>query len=111
MRFGILLPHFGPDGGPGPLVQAAETAERLGFSSVWVRDNLFISSFIKDHGGIRENGYVLDPLITLAAISQRTQTVHLGTAVVVPHRHPLKLAHEVASLDNLSMGESFSASG
>lgn len=104
IHFGVLLPHFGPHGGTSVLLETAETAEALGFSSVWVRDNLFISSFIKEHGGIRESGYILDPLITLAAISQRTKTIKLGTAVLVPHRHPLKMAHEVASLDDLSGG-------
>lgn len=104
VRFGILLPHFGPHGGGRRLFESAELAEDLQFDSLWVRDNLFISSFIREHGGIRESGYFLDPLMTLAAISQRTSSIHLGTAVLIPHRHPLKAAHEIASLDDLSGG-------
>lgn len=46
-----------------------------------------------------------DALVTLSAIAARTSTCTLGTAVLLPAlRHPVLLAHELATLDNLAEG-------
>lgn len=45
------------------------------------------------------------PLIQLAALATQTSCIRLGTAVtVMALRHPVRLAEEVATLDNLSNG-------
>src|SRR5262249_21872031 len=70
----------------------AEQAERLGFSSVWVGDSLTARP---RHA----------PLTPLAAVAARTRRVTLGTAVLLPAlRHPLVLAHLVATVDRVSEG-------
>jgi alkanesulfonate monooxygenase SsuD/methylene tetrahydromethanopterin reductase-like flavin-dependent oxidoreductase (luciferase family) len=45
------------------------------------------------------------PLILAAAIAERTRRMRIGTAVqVLPLCHPLRLAEEVATVDQLSGG-------
>lgn len=104
VHYGLILPHFGVHSGRGPVLDGARLAEELGFDSVWVRDNLFVSPQIRVHGGVEENGDFLEAMVTLSHVSAVTERIGLGTAVLVPHRHPMKLAQELMSLDALSDG-------
>jgi alkanesulfonate monooxygenase SsuD/methylene tetrahydromethanopterin reductase-like flavin-dependent oxidoreductase (luciferase family) len=95
-RIGYLLPtrERVMEGRPqtGPLLALAERAEELGFDSVWVGDSLLARP---RH----------DPLTLLAAVAARTRKVQLGTAVFLPAlRNPVVLAHQLATLDQISEG-------
>ena len=95
-RIGYLLPtrERVMEGRPqtGPLLDLAARAEGLGFDSVWVGDSLLARP---RH----------DPLTLLAAAAARTQKVQLGTAVFLPAlRNPVVLAHQLATLDQISEG-------
>lgn len=71
------------------------SAEALGYDSVWVNEHHFHS-----YGGL----FPSLPTI-LAALSQRTTRVRLGTSVLVlPLHHPLAVAEEMAMVDLLSNG-------
>jgi alkanesulfonate monooxygenase SsuD/methylene tetrahydromethanopterin reductase-like flavin-dependent oxidoreductase (luciferase family) len=75
-----------------PLLDLAARAERLGFDSVWVGDSLLARP---RH----------DPLTLLAAVAARMRKVTLGTAVFLPAlRNPVVLAHQLATLDQISEG-------
>ena len=97
--FGVLLPTRGVlvyAGRGNPKVelnwQMAETAERLGYDSVWVGDS--VTSKPR-----------LEPLTIMAALAARTNRVKIGTAVMLTAlRHPVHLAHAVATIDNISNG-------
>ena len=95
-KIGYLLPtrEGVMEGRPqtGPLLALAVRAEGLGFDSVWVGDSLLARP---RH----------DPLTLLAAAAARTQRVQLGTAVFLPAlRNPVVLAHQLATLDQISEG-------
>lgn len=100
-KFGVLLPHFSKECDRGTAIEAGIEAERLGFDSVWVRDHVFIPPEDKDHGGITEDTF-LEPLLTLSALSSVTEEIDLGTAILWPCRHPIKLAQNVGTLSFLS---------
>lgn len=69
-------------------------SERLGFDGAWVPEH---------HGA--DDGYMPSPLVALAAIAARTQTIKLGSAIALaPLYHPLRFAEECAVLDHLSNG-------
>ena len=52
-----------------------------------------------------ERSVLASPLIIAATIAQRTRRMKIGTAVqVLPLCHPLRLAEEVATVDQLSGG-------
>ena len=77
------------------LVARAELAEQLGYESFWITEHHF-----HWFGGAHAN-----PLVALAAMAARTRKIRLGTAVtLLPYRHPLLVAEEMACLDNLSHG-------
>lgn len=74
------------------LLRLAEVVEEAGFDSVWLGDSLFSKPRY-------------EPLALMAAISQRTERVRLGTACLVSAtRNPLYLALEWATVDVISKG-------
>jgi alkanesulfonate monooxygenase SsuD/methylene tetrahydromethanopterin reductase-like flavin-dependent oxidoreductase (luciferase family) len=103
VKFGINLnnrePLIAPDYTLADLLVLSERAEALGFDSVWVGDSLFSKPR-------------WEPINLLSAISQRTSKVKLGTACMVSGtRHPLYLALEWATLDQLSNGRTILGTG
>ncbi|GAB2857982.1 LLM class flavin-dependent oxidoreductase [Actinoallomurus bryophytorum] len=69
-----------------------ELGERLGFDSAWVR-----------HRHLQYG--VSSPVAVLAAASQRTSRIELGTAVIpLGWENPLRLAEDLATVDILSGG-------
>lgn len=81
-------------GSPGTaaLLDLARRAESLGYDSLWAGDSLLARP---RH----------DPLTLLAAVSAVTTRPLVGTAVLLPVlRNPVLLAHQVATLDQLSEG-------
>ena len=84
----------GDDPRPGPRVDAAviELGEQLGFDSAWVR-----------HRHLQYG--ISSPVAVLAAASQRTRRIELGTAVIpLGWENPLRLAEDLATVDLLSGG-------
>jgi alkanesulfonate monooxygenase SsuD/methylene tetrahydromethanopterin reductase-like flavin-dependent oxidoreductase (luciferase family) len=94
MKFGLILPHFGSHVDSSRLLDGAVAAERLGFDSVWVRDHIVYSP----HHFEDPDRTWLEPFVVLAAIAGRTSTLTLGTATLIPHRHPIDAAQLLASL-------------
>ena len=96
LRLGYLLPTRESimEGRPEaePLLSLAERAEKLGYDSVWVGDSVLARP---RH----------EPITLLAAVAARTRRVKLGTAVLLPAlRNPVLLAHQIATLDQISAG-------
>jgi probable F420-dependent oxidoreductase len=92
-------------------VSAARKCEELGFESIWVPEHAIIPVHTKVpypalDGKIPEPYTRFpDPFVLLAMMSSVTTRLKLGTAIcLVPERHPLALAKEVATLDYFSGG-------
>ena len=101
MQLGIHLPHIGRKAGPASIRRAAEQAEALGFADVWVSEHIIVP---KD-ATYPPSPSFYDPVLTLTWAAAYTSRVRLGTSVLVlPLRHPLPLAKELATLQNLSEG-------
>jgi alkanesulfonate monooxygenase SsuD/methylene tetrahydromethanopterin reductase-like flavin-dependent oxidoreductase (luciferase family) len=103
LKFGVNLnnrePLIAPDYSLTDLLDLSEVVEKEGFDSVWVGDSLFSKPRY-------------EPISTLAAISQRTEKVKLGTACMVSGtRDPLYLALEWTTLDHLSNGRTILGTG
>ena len=74
------------------VVGLARRAESLGYEAVWVGDSVLAKPR-------------LEPLSTLAAVAGSTESIDLGTAVYLPNlRHPINVAHQTATVDQLSGG-------
>lgn len=79
---------------------AAETAERLGWSTVWTTDHILVANEDAD-----DYGRIYEAILSLTWIGAKFTKVRLGTSVlVVPQRNAVVLAKELASLDDLSGG-------
>lgn len=98
MKFGLLLPHFGEFADRDALLEGSKRAEELGFDSVWVRDHLLF----EPHGEFESpNPDFYEPLTVLTAIGAVTKTITLGTATLIPYRHPLTTAFTLASITQM----------
>ena len=101
MRLGIHLPHIGQKAGPDAIRDAAVQAEALGFADVWVSEHIIVPQ----ERAYPPSAIFWDPVLTLTWAAAYTSRVGLGTSVLVlPMRHPLPLAKELATLQNLSGG-------
>src|SRR5436305_8025038 len=101
MRLGIHLPHIGQKAGADAIGRAAIQAEELDFADVWVSEHIIVP---KDRA-YPPSAIFWDPVVTLTWAAACTRRVGLGTSVLVlPMRHPLPLAKELATLQNLSEG-------
>ena len=69
-------------------------AEALGFSDVWLTEHYFTGESVYN-----------DALLFASALAMRTTRIRIGFAVVqLPFHHPVRLAVQLALLDNLSKG-------
>jgi len=101
MQLGIHLPQIGRKAGPEGIKQAAVQAEELGFADVWTSEHIIVPSDVS----YPPSPQFYDPVLTLTWAAAYTSRVRLGTSVLVlPMRHPLPLAKELATLQNLSAG-------
>ena len=79
-------------------VELAKRAEQFGFTSLWFRDVLLDDPSFGDPAV----GQIYDLMVYLTYIATQTTKIGLGTAsAVLPLRHPLRLAKEIASIDRL----------
>jgi probable F420-dependent oxidoreductase len=100
VHLGAILPNFGAGSSPARIRAFAETAEELGFESVWTTEHIVVGP-----EGVDPYGRVYDPLVTLGWLVGFTERVRLGTSIVlVPLHNPFHLAKEVATLQELSGG-------
>ena len=87
-----LFDEADPGRGHESTLEVIELGERLGFDSAWVR-----------HRHLQYG--ISSPVAVLAAASQRTSRIELGTAVIpLGWENPLRLAEDLATVDILSGG-------
>ena len=87
-----LFDEADPRRGHETTLEIIELGERLGFDSAWVR-----------HRHLQYG--ISSPVAVLAAASQRTSRIELGTAVIpLGWENPLRLAEDLATVDILSGG-------
>jgi alkanesulfonate monooxygenase SsuD/methylene tetrahydromethanopterin reductase-like flavin-dependent oxidoreductase (luciferase family) len=87
-----LFDEADPRRGHETTLEIIELGERLGFDSAWLR-----------HRHLQFG--ISSPVAVLAAASQRTSRIELGTAVIpLGWENPLRLAEDLATVDVLSGG-------
>ncbi len=113
MKFGLMYANAGPFAFPQLTAHLAQTAERVGIESLWTVEHVVIpvgyaSTYPYDPSGkipAPDQMPIPDPLVWLAYVAAVTKTIRLATGIVIlPQRHPLYVAKEVATLDVLSGG-------
>lgn len=121
MRYGVYL--IGQATGRGPaapitdpafIVPFARHAEALGFDSLFFADHIVFPAHKKEPYPYTSSGdypwdndamQLPEPLSLMAFLAGATTTLRFGTAVLVlPQRHPILLAKQLATIDRLSGG-------
>ena len=96
MRYGYIIPNFGPGGDVRGLADLARDAEEASWDGFFVWDHIQISPRSEPN---------VDPWVALAAMAMRTEHIKLGPMVTpIPRRRIAKLARETVTLDHLSGG-------
>ncbi len=107
MKFGVILPNYGPELSLADLLACTHTAERLGFDSIWATDHVVTPLPDSD-----VYGTIIEALMTLAYLAGCTSSIRLGiSTLVLPQRNPVLAAKQVAALDLLSGGRAMLSVG
>jgi probable F420-dependent oxidoreductase len=88
VRIGISL---GPGGSPGGFAAAVDLLETAGVDSLWLPENVY--------------GPAIEPFTGIAFALSRTKRLKAGSGIsVLPGRHPVLVAKQLASLAGLAPG-------
>jgi probable F420-dependent oxidoreductase len=90
MKIRIGVGAAGASSTPDALAELVTGLDELGFDSLWLSEVL--------------TGPVVDPVVGLAWAGASNPRVKLGTTMLLPGRHVLRLAKQLASLDVLCRG-------
>jgi len=90
MKIRIGVGAAGASSSPAAMAELVTGLDDLGFDSLWVSEVL--------------TGPVLDPVVSLSWAAANNPRLKLGTTMLLPGRHVLRLAKQLASLDVLSSG-------
>ena len=100
MKFGVYSSIAVPPAGENiarcieEVLEEAQLAEECGF------DSYFFGEHHQD-----KDGFLPSPLIVATAVAVRTRTLQVGTSVILlPLHHPVHLAEDVVTLDQVSQG-------
>ena len=99
MQFGWLTLALSPSPDEdatriGQQIEQVCAAETLGFGDVWLTEHYFTGESVYN-----------DALLFASALTMRTTRIRIGFAVLqMPFHHPVRLAVQLALLDNLSKG-------
>jgi probable F420-dependent oxidoreductase len=114
VKFGLLPPYrTGVTADPHWITTFARAAEACGFESMYVAEHLVVPAGYTSRYPYSETGRMTlpdkadfpDPLDLLAFVAGRTESLGLGTGLLVlPEHHPVQLAKRLATLDRLSEG-------
>ncbi|MEM7409817.1 MAG: LLM class F420-dependent oxidoreductase [Myxococcota bacterium] len=115
MKFGIRIPppQMGPVSDPEFITRYVQLVEAMGFESVWTIDHALMcveydSTYPYKTTGrtpIPADADMPDPLILMTWIAAATERLRIGTSMLIlPQRHPIVLAKEVATLDRFAGG-------
>jgi probable F420-dependent oxidoreductase len=110
LKFGVHVPtciegmmYPVPFAGPDDLLPMAMLAERLGYDSVGGNDHMTTQRYVREQFATPPNFYEL--VVTLAYVAARTTRIRLATCLLVlPLRHVVVAAKQLATLDQLSGG-------
>jgi len=113
VRIGVRVPSSGALPARIGIPAMARSAEAAGFESLWVSDHVVMPASFASRYPFAADGRAtwpsttpyVDALIALALIVAVTERATAGTAVLVlPLRHPIIVAKQIASLDACSHG-------
>ena len=113
MKIGLMFTNTGAFTDPELMAHLAATADRCGIESMWTIEHVVIpQGFQTPYPYSRDGKFpggemtpILDPLVPLSFCAAITSKLRFGTAVMIlPQRHPIYVAKELATIDVMSNG-------
>lgn len=113
MKFGLMFANAGPFAYPESFENLVKTADEVGIESIWSVEHVAVPVGYKSVYPYSPDGRmpgpesvpIPDPIVPLAYAAAITKNLRLGTGVVIlPQRHPLYVAKQMATVDVLSHG-------
>ncbi|MGI8677618.1 MAG: TIGR03619 family F420-dependent LLM class oxidoreductase [Jatrophihabitans sp.] len=108
-RVGVHLPNYGTAASDPGMAAMAQVAERAGMDSIWLSDHIVLFERPESRYPFSTDGEIYFPpdsdwlewTVTAGYLAAVTEHIEIGVGVL-PLRHPLLLAKQVATLDLLS---------
>jgi probable F420-dependent oxidoreductase len=113
MKFGLMFVNSGPFANPALFEVLVRTADEVGFESLWSVEHVVVPVGYESEYPYSRDGRmpgnekipIPDPIVPLAYAAAITKQIKLGTGILIlPQRHPVYVAKEMATLDVLSKG-------
>jgi probable F420-dependent oxidoreductase len=113
MKFGVAFANVGPYVQPEEAAFLAKSCEEAGIESLWTVEHVAVPTGYRAQYPYSADGRmpgpedssIPDPLLWLAYVAAATSRIKLATGILIlPQRHPIYVAKEVATLDVLSAG-------
>jgi len=114
MKIGFAFIGIGLAADPDIVSLIATTTEACGYHSLWAPEHIVLLDKYAANYPYSQDGVApfpsmevdfLDPFLALTYAAAVTKRIRLGTGIcLLPERHPMIAAKEVASLDKLSKG-------
>lgn len=113
MEYAAHMPMMEEYATPKNLISFAKRMEALGFHALFASDHVVIPYKMKPvYKGSADGqfpfpkqGKIVETIVALCAVGMVTERIKLGTAVMVlPHRNPILVAKQLASVDYLTGG-------
>jgi probable F420-dependent oxidoreductase len=101
MRYGFCIPHHRLMAAPELILEATRRGEALGYDALWLSDHVVP----RDTPDQRQRRIFYEPIALAGVVAGVTSRVRIGfTVLVVPYRHPVVTAKQLATLDAMSGG-------
>jgi probable F420-dependent oxidoreductase len=113
MKFGVAFANVGPFVQPEEAAFLAMSCEEVGIESLWTVEHVAVPTGYRAQYPYSADGRmpggddspIPDPLLWLSYVAATTSRIRLATGILIlPQRHPIYVAKEVATLDVLSKG-------
>ena len=120
MKFGVMFANTGYFTQTEHAIELAQAAEDVGVESLWTVEHVIVpheydSVYPYNRKGKLPGDFsadIPDPVVWMSFIAAVTKTIKLATGILIlPQRHPLYVAKEFATLDQMSGGRALMGIG
>ena len=120
MKFGVMFANTGHFAHVEHAVELARAAEDVGIESLWTVEHVIVPKHYDSVYPYNRKGKlpgdfsndVPDPVVWMSYIAAVTRNIRLATGILIlPQRHPLYVAKEFATLDQMSGGRAMMGVG
>jgi probable F420-dependent oxidoreductase len=105
MKYGLFAINYGTCANPENAVRIAQHAEAAGFESVWTGEHLALPDPQPESFPMPPTLPFMDTIVALTLVAAETHSINVASGIIeLPLHHPVMLAKQLASIDQLSQG-------